>query len=324
MRYAFGEHTYEPMTMRLRYKGIQLDVSRRANMCLGYLIEQRERVVKRDELIRKVWGRDNVSDHQLAQVVRAARNILRDDGNSQQMIRTVMGVGYHWAAEVIELNGASNPPRSIANLHGLVTQPGCAAINSLEGAPQILQNTAQPQVAQSDLLMRAHYPSVTPANLPKPVWRTYPIAAATLALALASLLIGWQGAPNKARGVATMFANTMPPAASIEPLLHIENALANGQLDAVRLGLAQLPDAFTDSRRARMLEIDLEIARGLRPRAAALLQVQQIRAFAAADKTWQAQLRVQKAKLRLRSGAHQAATQQSANQPFNAYSHLTE
>lgn len=334
MRYRFGEHTFDPMAMRLLYKGIELDVPRRARICLSYLIEVRERVVKRDELIRKVWGRDNVSDHQLAQVVRAARNVLGDNGNSQCMIRTVLGVGYHWAAEITELSGASTPIQFAALQSGPVTQPGCAEPCDVRDAPSSELIAMPPQATQSDLLMRAHYPSVTPATLPKTIWRTYPMAAVTLALVLASLLIAWQGAPNKARGVATMFANTLPPAASIEPfvcrsacsagLLRLENALANGQFDVVRLGLAQLPDAFTDSSRARMLEIELDIARGLWPRAAALLQVQQIRAIAAADKAWQAKLRVQEANLRQRSGTQQAATHQSANLSINAYSHLTE
>ncbi len=109
MRYAFGDYVFDPMLIMLMHKGAQLTVPRRVYACLTYLIEHRERVIKRDELIRKVWGRDNVSDHQMAQVIRAARQALGDDGNCQCMIRTVMGVGYHWAAEVVELSGSEMP-----------------------------------------------------------------------------------------------------------------------------------------------------------------------------------------------------------------------
>jgi len=66
--------------------------------CLCHLIEQRERAVGRDELIRAVWHRDNVSDIQLGQLILRARRAVGDEGTLQHSIRTVVGFGYRWVA----------------------------------------------------------------------------------------------------------------------------------------------------------------------------------------------------------------------------------
>lgn len=133
MRYAFGDYVFDSMLLLLLHNGAQLTVPRRVYACLTHLIEHRERVIKRDELIRKVWGRDNVSDHQMAQVIRAARQALGDDGNCQCMIRTVMGVGYHWAADVVELSGTETP-----------------AVKTPERAPAIQQRNSEPVVSTNE------------------------------------------------------------------------------------------------------------------------------------------------------------------------------
>lgn len=103
MRYRFGAYSLDPNAHWLRHNGATLDVPKRVFVCLSYLIEHRRRAVARDELIREIWRHENVSDHQLAQVVLAARKLIGDDGQLQKQIRTVTGVGYHWVGVVEEL-----------------------------------------------------------------------------------------------------------------------------------------------------------------------------------------------------------------------------
>lgn len=67
---------------------------------LAYLLEHRDRAVGRDELVNAVFGRANVSDGQLSQVVLRARRCLGDGGKEQRMIRTVPRFGFRWVAEV--------------------------------------------------------------------------------------------------------------------------------------------------------------------------------------------------------------------------------
>ena len=100
MTYQFGCFFLDSASRQLLKDGLPVKVSKRVFDCLLFLLEHRQRAVPRDELIRNVWGRDNVSDHQLAQVVLSARQLLGDDGTAQKMIRTVPGLGYHWVGSV--------------------------------------------------------------------------------------------------------------------------------------------------------------------------------------------------------------------------------
>lgn len=68
--------------------------------CLVYLVEHRDRAVGRDELVAAVWGRVDVSDAQLGQIVLRARRVVGDDGHGQRFIRTMPKFGYRWTAPV--------------------------------------------------------------------------------------------------------------------------------------------------------------------------------------------------------------------------------
>jgi DNA-binding winged helix-turn-helix (wHTH) protein/tetratricopeptide (TPR) repeat protein len=100
MIYRFSDFTLDPGSRLLARRGVVLTLPARVFTCILSLLEHRKRAVSRDELIRMVWGRDNVSDNQLAQVVLLARRLLDDDGASQRLIRTVPGFGFHWIAPV--------------------------------------------------------------------------------------------------------------------------------------------------------------------------------------------------------------------------------
>ena len=169
-------------------------------------------------------------------------------------------------------------------------------------------------------MVGAQYLTIPSGTLPKTGWRAYPTATIAIIAAITLLIIGWQGPANKVRGLAVTLSSAKA-AALDESLLQLEDELSAGQFHAVRTGLAQLPDALADSARARMLEIDLDIAGEHWPRAAALLQVQQDRAKAAMDSDWQAKLLLQETKLRQRtdiSGAESSSVALAVNLRLDA------
>ncbi|HJV27885.1 MAG TPA: winged helix-turn-helix domain-containing protein [Aromatoleum sp.] len=73
---------------------------------LAYLVEHRERVVTRDDLIDAVWGGRIVSESTLASHINAVRKAVGDDGQQQRVIRTVARKGFRFVAELREA-GAS-------------------------------------------------------------------------------------------------------------------------------------------------------------------------------------------------------------------------
>ena len=113
--YEFGEFRFVPKARELSRGGQPVELPRRSFECLEYLIRHHQRAVHRDELVQAVFGRPNVSDAQLGQVVLRTRRALGDDGNAQRMIRTVAGYGYRWVAaidDVLDTDAGSAPPSS--------------------------------------------------------------------------------------------------------------------------------------------------------------------------------------------------------------------
>lgn len=96
----FGDFVLDRATRELWRGEERVALPAKAFDCIVYLLDQRERAVGRDELIAAVWGRVDVSDSVLSQTVLYARRALDDTGREQQVIRTVVGFGYHWVAPV--------------------------------------------------------------------------------------------------------------------------------------------------------------------------------------------------------------------------------
>jgi DNA-binding winged helix-turn-helix (wHTH) protein/tetratricopeptide (TPR) repeat protein len=98
-RFKFGEFVLDPAVRELTREGAPIALPVRAFHCLLYLIEHRDRAVGRDELALAVFGRSNVSDAQIGQIVLRARRAVSDDGHAQNAIRTVPRFGFRWVAE---------------------------------------------------------------------------------------------------------------------------------------------------------------------------------------------------------------------------------
>ena len=69
---------------------------------LEHLVRNRGRVVSKDDMISSVWNGRIVSDATLASRVGAARSVLGDNGREQRIIRTMIGKGVRFVADVHE------------------------------------------------------------------------------------------------------------------------------------------------------------------------------------------------------------------------------
>jgi TolB-like protein/Flp pilus assembly protein TadD len=68
---------------------------------LRLLIEERARVVSKDELVERLWDGRAISDAALSSCVKAARRALGDDGQRQRMIRTIARRGFRFVGPVV-------------------------------------------------------------------------------------------------------------------------------------------------------------------------------------------------------------------------------
>src|SRR5215472_7867391 len=73
---------------------------------LCYLVQHRDRVVSKDDLLQAVWGGRIVSDSALAARLHAVRRALGDDGEAQRWIRTMRRAGVRFVGEVAEVSTA--------------------------------------------------------------------------------------------------------------------------------------------------------------------------------------------------------------------------
>jgi len=98
--YRFGSLELDLAKAELRTGGELLPVEPQVFAVLAFLVEHRERVVSRDELLEKVWDGRYVTDSALSSRVKSARKAVGDDGSEQRVIRTIHGRGYRFVAEV--------------------------------------------------------------------------------------------------------------------------------------------------------------------------------------------------------------------------------
>ena len=107
--YDFGEFRLDPVRRVLRRGSETVAVTPKAFDTLLVLIEGRDRVMEKDELMRRVWPDAIVEEVGLAKNISALRKALGERLGEHRYIVTVPGRGYRFVADVT------------------VTQPGAGA-----------------------------------------------------------------------------------------------------------------------------------------------------------------------------------------------------
>ncbi len=109
MPVIFGECAIDPARRELCRAGETIHIEPQVFDLLLYLIENRERVVSKDELLSAVWQGRIVSESTLGSRINAARSAIGDDGQRQCLIRTVARKGVRFVGEVANETGPQKP-----------------------------------------------------------------------------------------------------------------------------------------------------------------------------------------------------------------------
>jgi TolB-like protein/cytochrome c-type biogenesis protein CcmH/NrfG len=106
VQFLFDDHTLDADRRELRRGVERIAVEPQVFDLLVYLVQNRERVVSKDDLIASVWGGRIVSDSTLTSRINAARKALGDSGGEQKLIRTVPRKGLRFVGTVLtQANG---------------------------------------------------------------------------------------------------------------------------------------------------------------------------------------------------------------------------
>ncbi len=108
MIYQFNDFQLNTSNFSLEKLGQRIDVEPQVFNLLVFLIENKERLVTRNEIFQNLWSDKQVLDATLSNHIKIARNIMGDDGKSQIIIRTLRGRGYQFVAEVKEIQDTPN------------------------------------------------------------------------------------------------------------------------------------------------------------------------------------------------------------------------
>ncbi|HWJ17446.1 MAG TPA: transcriptional regulator, partial [Geobacterales bacterium] len=90
---SFGDYEIDIERRELRRAEIAVHVEPQVFDLLVYLVQNRDRVVSKDDLIASVWGGRVVSDSTLTSRINAARTAVGDSGENQKLIRTIARKG---------------------------------------------------------------------------------------------------------------------------------------------------------------------------------------------------------------------------------------
>jgi tetratricopeptide (TPR) repeat protein/DNA-binding winged helix-turn-helix (wHTH) protein len=89
--------------MCLNRDGQERHLRQKTFQVLLYLLEQRHRLITKDELINHAWQDTAVTDNALEQCLAEIRKVLGDDSRNPRFIRTVPRTGYRFIATVEEV-----------------------------------------------------------------------------------------------------------------------------------------------------------------------------------------------------------------------------
>jgi pimeloyl-ACP methyl ester carboxylesterase/DNA-binding winged helix-turn-helix (wHTH) protein len=113
MIYRFAGYELDTGLFELREAGAPRRLEPQVFDVLTYLVEHRDRLVTKDELLEKVWGDKYISEAALNSRLMAARKAIGDSGSEQRFIRTQHGRGFRFIGEV-EIGSANAGSREMA------------------------------------------------------------------------------------------------------------------------------------------------------------------------------------------------------------------
>jgi len=98
--FSFKDFALDGERRELRARGTIVPIEPQVFDLLVYLVENRDRVVSKDDLIASVWGGRIVSDSTLDSRINAVRKAIGDSGEKQELVRTIARKGIRFVGDV--------------------------------------------------------------------------------------------------------------------------------------------------------------------------------------------------------------------------------
>ena len=102
MRFLFADYALDIDRRELTRGSEPVSLGPQVFDLLAYLVQNRERVVSKDDLLEAVWRGRIVSESTLTSHINAVRKAVGDNGEEQRLIRTVSRKGFRFIGKVTE------------------------------------------------------------------------------------------------------------------------------------------------------------------------------------------------------------------------------
>jgi DNA-binding winged helix-turn-helix (wHTH) protein len=172
---TFGEFRLDYKLRRL-YRGTEpVKLTPKPFSTLQFLINNRERVVSKEELLRDVW-RVNSGRNAVEQAVEKLRKALGDDVSRPQYIETIPGQGYHFIATVLTQDTPAE--------ENTVSEHATLTARAVRPLAETLEETSA--LDTRGAANRDHMPMAPSARIR---WRFAAILVGSLAVVIAALFV---------------------------------------------------------------------------------------------------------------------------------------
>jgi len=115
VQFLFDDYTLDIDRRELRCGPDSIAIEPQVFDLLVYLVQNRDRVVSKEDLIASVWGGRIVSDSTLTSRINAARKAVGDSGGNQKLIRTIARRGLRFVGAVRTQPDGAEPAHAISS-----------------------------------------------------------------------------------------------------------------------------------------------------------------------------------------------------------------
>jgi TolB-like protein len=116
VQFLFTDHVLDTDRQELSRAGTGVPVEPQVFDLLLYLVENRERVVSKDDLFDNIWEGRIVSESTLTSRINAVRKAVGDSGRDQRLVRTVARKGFRFVGDVCESKPETKPQENLIHL----------------------------------------------------------------------------------------------------------------------------------------------------------------------------------------------------------------
>ncbi len=110
--YRFEDIEIDASRGCLKRRGIEQHLRQQSFHLLLYMLERRQALISKEELIENFWQGAAVTDNTLVQCIKEIRKVLGDDPREPRFIKTIHKIGYRFIAAVTEELPADNTGHS--------------------------------------------------------------------------------------------------------------------------------------------------------------------------------------------------------------------